>query len=257
MRARTQRRMNRLDPVILKITDRIIGAKVDGEHSRAVQAQVAFAREIFVGLLLVCGERNGLSGETLLRTLFEVATSATILAKHPKDLDRFIRHARFTGLRVIRSVSTGRHASKIEPYLAATEQEFHELLREFRNERWHGFRTNAAFVEADFDPSTYDRYYRLASVISHGQPYVTVGGGNRVRPRVKAWKALSTFPPIIGRFLMLALLTFVATSVTFADRLLMLYLVEELEELANRLLPLSRRHIDSLNARVDEALESF
>ncbi|HLW35977.1 MAG TPA: DUF5677 domain-containing protein [Chthoniobacterales bacterium] len=246
--------MDRIDTGILKITDRIIGAKIDGGHGQAVQAQVAFAREIFVGLLLVCGARNGLSGESLLRTLFEVVTSGIILAKHPEKLERFIRHARFTGLRVTRSVSAGRLGPKIQPYIAATEQEFRELLQEFRNERWHGFGTKAAFIEAEFDPSMYDKYYRFASVIAHGQPYVTVGAGNKVRPRMKNWKALSTFPSMLGRLLMLTLLT---TLVTFVDIRLMLYLVEELEELDKQLRPLSRRHIDRLNARVDEALESF
>jgi hypothetical protein len=138
MRARTRSRVDRIDAGILKIADRIIGAKVEGDHGAAVQAQVGFAREIFVGILLVCGERNGLSGESLLRTLFDVVTSATILAKHPEKLERFMRHAWFTGLRMMRSVSAHPIRRKMEPYIAATEREFQQLLREFRNERWHG-----------------------------------------------------------------------------------------------------------------------
>jgi len=245
--------MDRIDTGILKIANRIIGAKVEGEHGAAVLAQVAFAREIFIGILLVCGERNGLSGESLLRTLFDVVTSATILAKHPEKLERFTRHAWFTGLRVMRSVSAHPIRRKMEPYIAATEREFKELLREYGNERWHGFGTKASFIEAGFDPSTYDKYYRLASVIAHGQPFVTAGVG-KVRP-MKAWKARSTSTAILGRLLMLAffgeLLAFVL------DTELLLYLNDELEGLGKQLRPIARRHSHMSKSRVDKVLGRF
>jgi hypothetical protein len=57
-------------------------------------------------------------------------------------------------------------------------------------DRWHGLGTKESFAQAEFESNAYDRYYRRASAIAHGQPYVTVRQG-QVRARSTAWKNLS------------------------------------------------------------------
>ena len=57
-------------------------------------------------------------------------------------------------------------------------------------DRWHGLGTKESFAQAEFESNVYDRYYRRASAIAHGQPYVTVRQG-QVRARSTAWKNLS------------------------------------------------------------------
>ena len=71
---------------ILDLSKQLAEAPTTDVHRGAVLAQLAFANQIFEGIGAVCEKGNGLSGETLLRTLFEAVSSTIILAKHPEKL---------------------------------------------------------------------------------------------------------------------------------------------------------------------------
>lgn len=118
-----------------------------------------FANEIYRGITQVCANRNGLAGEALLRTLFEVIASAIILAKSRARLTEFVLHGRFTRLSFIRYVRTDRIKKRLAPEIAATEEEFRQLHAKFGNERWHKMGTTASFLEAEFVEGTYDSFY--------------------------------------------------------------------------------------------------
>jgi Family of unknown function (DUF5677) len=122
-------------------------------------------------------EPKRLAGEALLRTLFEVAVSAIILAKHRDRLEHFVGHARFTELRMMRVIEVPALKEQLAPTIAATEREFQQLWAEFKDQRWHKMGTKDSFIKAEFQPAIYDGYYRRASAIAHGQPYVTVRNG--------------------------------------------------------------------------------
>jgi Family of unknown function (DUF5677) len=195
------------DDRIRGIANRIIEAKnEDHPHLQAVQAQIAFAIYIFDGLLRECSNRNGLAGEILLRTLFEAVTSTILLAKHPDSLERFIRHARFTELRILHSISTPELKARVGEEIRNTEAELNALWKEFGENRWHGLKTQASFDEAELPPDFYAKYYRRSSAIAHAQPYVTVREG-KVGPRRVAWENLAETAPNMARLLMGLLLT--------------------------------------------------
>ena len=231
---------------ILQITDRVIGVKIDGTHANAIQAQFAFAKDIFVGLLSVCDEKNGLAGESLLRTLFEVVTSTVILAKHPEKLGHFVRHGRLTELRMMRFIEQPELRQKLQPRIAATEQEFQQLWNEFRERRWHNLDTKESFVEAEFQPGIYDRYYRRASAIAHGQPYVTVrNGGISSGPVI--WRTLSTSSANTGKLLMVFLLQ-------ITNRELKLNLDGEINEAGQLVKDVVDQHIAATKDQVNKVL---
>jgi hypothetical protein len=175
-------------------------------HRSAVFAQLAVANQIFDGIDAVCEKENGLSAEALLRTLFEAAANAIILAKHPEKLAEFIGHGRMTELRMIRVIESPALKARLEPSIKATEQEFQELWARYKENRWHGLGTTASFEEAELESNVYDRYYRRASAISHGQPYVVVRKGE-VRARQTAWKSLSFGARNMAMLMMVTLLT--------------------------------------------------
>jgi hypothetical protein len=189
------------DDRIRAIANRIIETKNDQPHLQAVQAQVVFAIYIFDGLLRECSNGNGLAGEILLRTLFEALTGTIILAKHPDTLERFIRHGRFTELRVLHSISAPELKARAGDEIRNTEAELNALWKEFGEERWHGLKTKPSFDEAELPPGFYEKYYRRASAIAHAQPYVTVREG-KVGPRRVAWENLAKTAPNMARLLM-------------------------------------------------------
>jgi hypothetical protein len=190
---------------ILALSKRLAEVPTDDAHHGAVQAQLAFANQIFEGIGSVCEKGNGLSGETLLRTLFEAVSGAIILAKHPEKLGDFIEHGRMTELRMMRVIESPPLKERLEATLKATEAEFQRLWAKFNENRWHGLGTKASFADAEFEPSVYDRYYRRASAIAHGQPYVTVRHG-QVRARPTAWKNLSFGARNMAMLMMVTLL---------------------------------------------------
>jgi hypothetical protein len=191
---------------ILDLSRQLAEAPTTDAHRGAVLAQLAFANQIFEGISAVCEKGNGLSGETLLRTLFEAVSSAIILAKHPEKLGDFIEHGRMTELRMIRVIESPPLKERLEPSIKATEAEFQRLWAKFNENRWHGLGTKASFAQAEFESSIYDRYYRRASAIAHGQPYVTCRQG-QVRARPAAWKNLGLAARNMAMLMMVMLLS--------------------------------------------------
>jgi hypothetical protein len=193
-----------VDKKIVEFIDSITEKKDPTEHFEAVQAQLAFAKNIFLGLICVCAEKNGLAGESLVRTLFEIATNTIILAKHPDRLAQFARHGRLTELRMIRFIEQPELKERLADVIKATDKEFQDLWEEFNERPWHNLKTKDALADAEFEAGMYDRYFRRASAIAHGQPYVTVREG-KVAARPIAWSNLSVGAANLGRLLMVFL----------------------------------------------------
>ncbi len=235
-----QVRMIRCDhtAAITELATRVSQARTEDAHLHAVQAQIAFATNIYCGVLEVCSSQNGLAGEALLRTLFEVAASTIILAKHRDRLKDFVRHARFTELRMMRVIEVPALKARLAPTIAATEKEFQELWAEFKEQRWHKMGTKDSFIEAEFQPEIYDRYYRRASAIAHGQPYVTVRNG-KVDARPTAWKNLSIGAANMASLLIVLLLAIV-------NREFKLGLDREIAELQEEADAHAKRHMDAI-----------
>jgi hypothetical protein len=223
---------------IVRLARRVTEIKTDDDHLSAVQAQIAYSNEIFTGILSACAERNGLAGEALLRTLFEVIASTIILAKHRDKLDDFIRNGRFTELRMMRVIEARALKEGLAPTIAATETEFQQLWADFKEERWHKLGTKESFIEAEFQPSICDRYYRRASAIAHGQPYVTVRDG-KVQARPRAWKNLC----IGAANMAMLLITFLLAIVS---REFKLGLDKEITELHQQADAHAARHMDAI-----------
>src|SRR6266567_2143418 len=87
---------------IYKLVEHISGTRTEDEHFHAVQAQCQFVSQIYLGLLHMSAQGNGLAAESLLRTTFESAVNCIILAKHKAKLPDFIRYGQFTDLRLLR-----------------------------------------------------------------------------------------------------------------------------------------------------------
>lgn len=194
---------------IFELATRVSEIKTNNPHLSAVQAQIAFGNEIYRGTIEVSAGGNGLAGEALLRTLFEVISSAIILAKHGEKLQDFIRHGRFTELRMMRVIEAPSLKARLAATVAATDAEYQQLWAEFKEQRWHKMGTKDSFIEAEFQTGMYDRYYRRASAIAHGQPYETVRGG-KIEARRKAWKNLSIGASNMASLLMVFLLMVVS-----------------------------------------------
>jgi hypothetical protein len=128
--------------------------------------------------------------------------------------------------------------ARLAPTIVATEMEFQELWAEFKEERWHKMRTKESFIEAEFPPGIYDRYYRRASAIAHGQPYETVRGG-KVEARPAAWRNLSTGAANIASLLIVLLLAIV-------NREFKLGLDKEIAQLQKEADVPAQRHMDAI-----------
>jgi hypothetical protein len=223
---------------ILNLSKQVAEKPAINAHVRGVLAQLAFANQIFDGIGAVCEKGNGLAGETLLRTLFEVITSTIILAKHPDKLGDFIEHGRMTELRMMRVIETPALKQRLEPKVTATDTEFQQLWAKFNERRWHGHGTRESFVEAEFDSSIYDRYYRRVSAIAHGQPYVTVREG-RVQAYPTAWKNLALGAANAAMLMMVTLLAVLNREFKFA-------LDEEIVRLQQETDAQLKQHMDAI-----------
>src|ERR1700733_684885 len=95
--------------------------KPDNFHFQAVRAQCAAAYEVFVGILCLVDEDNGVSAQSLLRTLFETVVGAVILAKHSEKVLDFGMHARLTWFRAAKARPEGSPAIEAFPSRAAAE----------------------------------------------------------------------------------------------------------------------------------------
>ncbi len=223
---------------ILELANRVSEIKTDNPHLSGVRAQIAFANEIYRGTIEVSARGNGLAGEALLRTVFEVVTSAIILAKHGEKLQDFIRHGRFTELRMMRVIESPSLKARLAAAVGATDAEYREVWEEFKEQRWHKMGTKDSFKEAEFQAGMYDRYYRRASAIAHGQPYVTVRGG-KIEARPTAWKNLSIGASNMASLLMVFLLIIV-------NREFKLGLENEIAELHRQADAHVARHMDAI-----------
>jgi len=223
---------------IIELLTRVSRDNTEGAHFHAVRAQIAFATDIYRGVLEACSSQNGLAGEVLLRTLFEVVTSTIILAKDRDKLRDFIRHARFTALRLMRVIEVPALKARLAPMIAATEREFQGLRAEFKEQRWHTMGTKDSFIEAEFQPGIYDKYYRRASAIAHGQPYVTVRNG-KVEARPIAWKNMSIGASNMASLLIVYLLTIVSREFNLG-------LDKEIGELATEVDARATRHMNAI-----------
>ena len=227
---------------ILLFANRVSEIKTDNPHLNAVRAQISYACEIYRGTIAVSFQGNGLAGEALTRTVFEVVTSTIILAKHGEKFQEFMRHGRFTELRMLRVVETAPLKERLAAIVAATEAEYEQLFGEFKEQRWHKLGTRNSFKEAEFEPAIYDKYYRRASAIAHGQPYVTVRHGT-VQARPIAWKNLSTGASNTASLLMIFLLMIVS-------REFKLGLEREIEDLNREVHADAFKHMDAIRNHV-------
>jgi hypothetical protein len=190
-----------LDSRIVSLAEELTKLSTVNEHLQAVQVQIVVASDLYRGVMRASSDRNGLAAESLVRTLFEAVTNASILAKRRDGLKDFIRHGRFTELRMMRVIQVQALKDKLAPEIAATETEFQMLLAEFGDQRWNKMKTTASFAEAEFEVGMYDRYYRRASAIAHAQPYVTARGG-KIEVRRAVWDRLSDGAAIMAHLLM-------------------------------------------------------
>src|SRR6185295_15256037 len=123
--------MSETSAQILDLSKQLVETPTTDAHRGAVLAQLAFSNQIVEGIDAVCEKGNGLAGETLLRTLFEVITSTIILAKNPEKLGSFIEHGRMTELRMMRMIESPALKERLEPIIQATEPEFQRLWAKF------------------------------------------------------------------------------------------------------------------------------
>jgi hypothetical protein len=175
---------NELKP-IEQITNRFLSEKRDDEHSNAVKAQVRFAHEIFDGIATLCVAENGLSAEALLRTLFDCIINAVLLAKRPAQLQDFVDHARWNKLVIIEATKP------LEPLeqerqliIDSNKGEIQKLQAKFKStdtqsSKWHRLKTVAAMKDTGLSERMNLIYYKRASNIAHGEPFVTVQPANK------------------------------------------------------------------------------
>jgi hypothetical protein len=166
--------------LIFKLAKRVAEQPTADEHLRAVQAQLQVANQILFALFRIVADQNGLAAESLLRTLFESAVNGAILAKHKELLGDFIQYGEFTSLRLLRFTDVLKE--RIDPIIKLTEEDWAKLLPRFKSRDWHSLGTRDSFVEAEFEPMMYDKYFRRASTFAHAEPYVTV------RRKDETWK---------------------------------------------------------------------
>lgn len=228
---------------ILNLSKEIAAADNADEHKAAVLAQIAFANNIFEGIIAVCEKKNGLSAEALLRTLFESLCNALILAKHPEMLADFIAHGRMTELRMQRVIETPALKQRLEKTIKETESEFKQLWAKFNERRWNGLSTKEAFAEAEFGDNVYDRYYRRASAISHGQPYVTTRG-DKVSARPTAWANMSVGAENMAMLMLL-------TALAIVSRELELGKEPDITNLQKELDPVLKQHMNQIEKQAD------
>ncbi len=88
----------------------------------------------------------------------------------------------------------------------------------------------------------YDKYYRRASAIAHGQPYVTVRNG-KIGARLVAWRNMSLGTVNMASLLMVQLLA-------IANREFRLDLEEKIAELAKETDASARQHMDAIRKAV-------
>jgi hypothetical protein len=174
--------MEELEGVLIyELAKKVAEQKTDNEHLRAVQAQIQVTNQIYFAIFRMVGDQNGIAAESLLRTLFDSVINCIVLAKHKEKLQDFIRNGQFSYLRLLRFNDA--IPEKTKPLIASTEDDWKVLFPEFKSTDWHKLGTKDSFIEAEYIPEMYDKYFRRASSYAHAEPYITV------RPKDKTWKS--------------------------------------------------------------------
>lgn len=233
--------------LIYKLAKRVAEQTATDEHRRAVNAQVLFANQIYFAIFRMVADQNGLAAEALLRTLFESAVNCVILAKHKEKLNDFIRYGQFTHLRLLRFNDVMKEVT--DALVKATEAEWEKLFAEFKAAEWHKLGTRDSFIEAELEPEMYDKYFRRASAIAHGEPYVTVHRTDAtwknwtVSARPDHWKTLTIGAYVLACYMMLR-------SLAVVSREFKLGLEEEIKQLLAQVDELKGKHIEAIKKAV-------
>jgi hypothetical protein len=178
-------------------------------------------------------DQNGLAAESLLRTLFETAINAIILAKHKELLKDFIRQGHFQRLQMLRFTDIGRE--QIDALIKSTEDDWQKLSAEFKHTDWHKLKTSQSFSEAEMPAGMYDKYFRRASAFAHGEPYVVVRNTDETFKNWTAeaqpdlWKWLAEGATIHAYFVMWHLLAIIDREFKFGLEEVLKELVQQLE----------------------------
>jgi len=173
---------------VLLLAKKVLVAERDGAHFRAVQAQCAFAIEVYTGVIQMVAAQNGIAAMSLGRTLFEAVVSAVILAKHVEKLEDFKNHGKLTTFQMARSVPP---ASRFDSpgskkFVDDTKTEYAALQAHFKHTgNWHLLKNSDAFAEAELPENFRGRYYIRVSAIAHGHPFPVVQQFDR---ESKDWK---------------------------------------------------------------------
>jgi hypothetical protein len=227
------------------------------DHFSAVQAQALVAAEFYKGLLEVVAKQNGLASESLLRSLFESAANAAILAKNRAKLSDFIRHGQFTQLRLLRFNEIEDPAIKayVENAIKITEDDFHALFNEFKATDWHKLKTRDSFKEAGYSEEMYDKYFRRASAYSHGEPYVCVRPSDHtwkrwgVSPHPARWKTLCIGSYIFGTYALLQMMTIVNSEFELG-------LDERIRNVTQQIDAFKERHVEGIRSSFEEVAKA-
>jgi hypothetical protein len=159
--------------ILLSITQ----MRTSDEHFQAVQVVCEAVREVYLGLLDLIAQQRGLAAQALARTLFQTIVSGVVLVRNPEKLEDFRRHGKYTQLRTLHFSEFGldeKSRSEREELQTHYASEIDALYKEFGEREWHKLATKEAFIAAGFKPDVYDKYYRPASAIAHGQPHAIV-----------------------------------------------------------------------------------
>jgi hypothetical protein len=151
--------------------------RTSNEHFQAVQVLCEAVREVYLGLLDLIAQQRGLAAQALARTLFQTIVSGVVLIRNPEKLEDFRRHGKYTQLRTLHFSEFNmdeKSRSEREELQARHASEIDVLYKEFGEREWHKLATKEAFTAAGFKPDVYDKYYRPASAIAHGQPHAIV-----------------------------------------------------------------------------------
>jgi len=185
---------NRVGELAKKITH----PSAEDDHFKAVQAQCAAALEVYAGILTLVAEDNGISAQSLVRTLFETIVGAVLLAKDPNKLSDFGKHAKLTLLRMSETTpeesTFGKKELTVKLRNLARSQ--CALLEKYfkPSSNWYRLRRKEGFAEAELPKNFYESFYIRASAIAHGDPLTVFKPSNSdlntwvIRPMYEEWR---------------------------------------------------------------------
>ena len=143
------------------------------DHFHAVQLVCSSALEHFRGIVDLVKDENPIAAKALSRVLLETLVTALVLARHPEKLQDFKDYGRYLHLRYLQTTDgvilreLDHHRLRL---IAKHGTDYAQLAQKFRRKLWHGLTRRDSFVEAGFEPSLYDDFYRPTSEFAHGEP---------------------------------------------------------------------------------------